>query len=93
MIYSLIEYSVFIILAVMELLSYVLSFFGFFILIKGIKPTIDWMNNNTDKDLVKGVVIIAIFLTVFFYPFAIINYLLSFWYCENKIACFVRLLW
>ena len=62
----------------MELLSYVLSFFGFFILIKGIKPTIDWVNNNTDKDLVKGVVIIAIFLTVCFYPFAIINYLFSF---------------
>ena len=88
MIYDLIDYSVFLILAVMELLSYVLAFFGFFILIKGIKPTIDWMNNNTDKDLVKGVVIIAIFLTVCFYPFAIINYLLSFWYCENKNSLF-----
>ena len=61
----------------MELLAYVLAFFGFFILIKGIKPTIVLINNITDKDLVKGVVIIAIFLTVFFYLFAIINYLLS----------------
>ena len=61
----------------MELLAYVLAFFGFFILIKGIKPTIVWINNITDKDLAKGVVIIAIFLTVFFYPFAVINYLLS----------------
>ena len=61
----------------MELLAYVLAFFGFFILIKGIKPTIVWINNITDKDLAKGVVIVAIFLTVFFYPYAIINYLLS----------------
>ena len=61
----------------MELLAYALAFFGFFILIKGIKPTIGWINNITDKDLAKGVVIIAIFLTVCFYPFAIINYLLS----------------
>ena len=61
----------------MELLAYVLAFFGFFILIKGIKPSIVWINNITDKDLAKGVVIIAIFLTVCFYPFAVINYLLS----------------
>ena len=61
----------------MELLAYILAFFGFFILIKGIRPTIVWINNITDKDLAKGVVIIAIFLTVCFYPFAVINYLLS----------------
>ena len=61
----------------MELLAYVLAFFGFFILIKGIKPTVVWINNITDKDLAKGVVIIAIFLTVCFYPFAVLNYLLS----------------
>jgi len=61
----------------MELFAYVLAFFGFFILIKGIKPTIVWINNITDKDLAKGVVIITIFLTVCFYPFAVINYLLS----------------
>ena len=61
----------------MDLLAYVLAFFGFFILIKGIKPTIVWINNITDKDLAKGVVIIAIFLTVCFYPFAVINYLLT----------------
>ena len=61
----------------MELLAYVLAFFGFFILIKGIKPTTVWINNITDKDLAKGVVIIAIFLTVCFYPFAVINYLLT----------------
>ena len=58
----------------MELLAYVLAFFGFFILIKGIKPTIVWINNITDKDLAKGVVIIAIFLTVFFYPFADVTF-------------------
>ena len=61
----------------MELLAYFLAFFGFFILIKAIKPTILWINNITDKDLAKGVVIIAIFLTVCFYPFAVINYLLT----------------
>jgi hypothetical protein len=61
----------------MELLAYVLAFFGFFILIKGIKPTIVWINNITDKDLAKGVFFIAIFLTICFYPFVVINYLLS----------------
>ena len=61
----------------MDLLAYVLGFFGFFILIKVIKPTIVWINNITDKDLAKGLVIIVIFLTVCFYTFAIINYLFS----------------
>ncbi len=62
----------------MELLAYALAIFGFFILIKGIKPTIEWINNITDKDLAKGVVIIAILLTFCFYIFSTINYLLSF---------------
>ena len=70
----------------MELLAYALAFFGFFILIKGIKPTIEWINNITEKDLAKVVVIIAIFLTVCFYPFAIINYLLSLWYFKKKLV-------
>ena len=33
----------------MELLAYTLAFFGFFVLIKGIKPTMEWINNIIDK--------------------------------------------
>ena len=62
----------------MELLAYFLALSGFFILLKGVKPTIEWINNITEKNLAKGVVIIAIFLTICFYLIAIINYLLSF---------------
>ena len=62
----------------MELLAYSLAIFGFFILIKGIKPSIESINKITDKDLAKGVVFIAIFLTVCFYILATKNYLLSF---------------
>mgnify|MGYP001223461196 CR=1 FL=1 len=62
----------------MELLAYTLALFGFFILIKGIKPTIKWVVKFTDKDLIKVVVIIAIFLTACFYVVSSITYLLSF---------------
>jgi hypothetical protein len=62
----------------MELLAYSLAIFGFFILVKGIKPTIEWINKMTNKDLAKVIVIIAIFLTLCFYLFSTINYLLSF---------------
>ena len=46
----------------MELLAYTLAIFGFFVLIKGIKPTMEWINNIIDKDLGKGVALIAILL-------------------------------
>tara|TARA_B100001093_G_scaffold13664_2_gene12620 strand:+ start:1153 stop:1341 length:189 start_codon:yes stop_codon:yes gene_type:complete len=62
----------------MELLAYTLAIFGFFMLVKGIKPTIEWVNNMTNKGLAKGIVFIAIFLTLCFYLFSTINYLLSF---------------
>ena len=62
----------------MELLAYTLAFFGFFVIIKGIKPTMEWINNIVDKDLGKGVALIAILLSVCFYIFAVANYLLSF---------------
>jgi hypothetical protein len=62
----------------MELLAYTLAIFGFFLLVKGIKPTIEWINKMTNKDLAKVIVIIAIFLTLCFYLFSTINYLLSF---------------
>jgi len=45
----------------MELLAYVLAFFGFFILIKGIKPTIVWINNITDKDLARESLLLQFF--------------------------------
>ena len=62
----------------MELLAYTLAFFGVFVLIKGIKPTMEWINNIIDKDLSKGVVLIAILLAVCFYILAAVKYLLSF---------------
>ena len=62
----------------MELLAYTLAIFGFFVLIKGIKPTMEWINNIIDKDLGKGVALIAILLAVCFYIFTAVNYLLSF---------------
>ena len=62
----------------MELLAYTLAFFGVFVLIKGIKPTMEWINIIIDKDLSKGVVLIAILLAVCFYILAAVKYLLSF---------------
>ena len=62
----------------MELLAYTLGFFGFFVLIKGIKPTTEWINNIIDKDLGKGVALIAILLAICFYILATAKYLLSF---------------
>ncbi|MFL2598409.1 MAG: hypothetical protein ACJ0P4_11095 [Flavobacteriaceae bacterium] len=62
----------------MELLAYTLAFFGVFVLIKGIKPTMEWINSIIDKDLGKGVVLIAILLAVCFYILAAVKYLLSF---------------
>ena len=62
----------------MELLAYTLAIFGFFVLIKGIKPTMEWINNIIDKDLGKGVALIAILLAVCFYIFTAVSYLISF---------------
>ena len=62
----------------MELLAYTLAIFGFFMLVKGIKPTIEWINKMTNKALAKAIAFIAIFLTLCFYLFSSINYLLSF---------------
>ena len=62
----------------MELLAYTLAFFGVFVLIKGIKPTMEWINSIIVKDLSKGVVLIAILLAVCFYILAAVKYLLSF---------------
>ena len=62
----------------MELLAYTLAIFGFFMMVRGIKPTVEWINNVTNKDLAKAISFIAIFLTLCFYLFSTINYLLSF---------------
>ena len=48
----------------MELLAYCLSLFGLFIIIKGAKPTIKWICNNTDKELLKGIGFVAVILTI-----------------------------
>ena len=62
----------------MELLAYTLAIFGFFVLIKGIKPTMEWINNIIDKDLGKGVALIAILLAVCSYILTAVSYLISF---------------
>ena len=62
----------------MELLAYCLSLFGLFMIIKGAKPTIQWISNNSDKELLKGIGLIAIILTICFYFIAIIHYLKDF---------------
>jgi uncharacterized membrane protein HdeD (DUF308 family) len=62
----------------MELLAYCLSLFGLFMIIKGAKPTIEWISNNTDKELLKGIGFVAVILTIGFYIIAIIHYLEDF---------------
>jgi len=62
----------------MELLAYFLALFGFLIMIKGINPTLKWINKSTDKELVKGVGFISILLTIGFYLYIATHYLLNF---------------
>ncbi len=62
----------------MELLAYVFTFFGFFILIKGIKPTIKWIEKYSEKELSKGIGFITLFFTICFYLIVMIKYLISF---------------
>ena len=54
------------------------AIFGLFILIKGIKPSIEWLNKTTDKELVKGIGLIAAIITILFYIFVMLNYLINF---------------
>mgnify|MGYP001241175872 FL=1 len=62
----------------MELLSYVLAFFGLFIIINGVKPTIKWINKNSNKVLAKAIGFIAIIFTICFYLYAIAYFLISY---------------
>lgn len=62
----------------MELLAYVLAIFGILILLKGIKPSIEWLNKTSDKELVRGVGLIAAIITVLFYIFVMFNFLSNF---------------
>ena len=59
----------------MELLGYVLGIFGLFIFTKGIKPTIEFINKTTEKELVKFFGLIAIFGTLIFYVYMLFNFL------------------
>ena len=59
----------------MELLGYVLGIFGLFIFTKGIKPTIEFINKTTEKDLVKFFGLMAIFATLIFYVWMLFNFL------------------
>ena len=62
----------------MELLAYVLAIFGILMLLKGIKPSIEWLNKTSDKELVRGVGLIAAIITVLFYIFVMFNFLSNF---------------
>lgn len=59
----------------MELLGYVLGIFGLFIFTKGIKPTIEFINKTTEKELVKFFGLIAIFATLIFYVYMLFYFL------------------
>ena len=62
----------------MELLAYVLAIFGILMLLKGIKPSIEWLNKTSDKELVRGVGLIAAIITVLFYIYVMFNFLSNF---------------
>ena len=62
----------------MELLAYVLAMFGILLLLKGIKPSIEWLNKTSDKELVRGVGFIGAIITVLFYIFVMFNFLSNF---------------
>ena len=59
----------------MELLGYVLGIFGLFIFTKGIKPTLEFINKTTEKELVKFFGLIAILTTLIFYVYVMFNFL------------------
>ncbi|MDC1217805.1 hypothetical protein N8131_06805 [Flavobacteriaceae bacterium] len=62
----------------MELLAYTLAVSGLFILIKGAKPSIEWIGKNTNKDLSKVIGFILVALTISFYLFVMIKYLIEY---------------
>ena len=62
----------------MELLAYVLAIFGLFMLLICIKPSIEWLNKITDKELIKGIGLIAAIITILFYIFVMFNFLSNF---------------
>ncbi len=62
----------------MELLAYVLAFFGLIVLINGVKPTMKRIEQSTDKELAKGVGFIAVILSIGFYIYIAISYLLAY---------------
>ena len=59
----------------MELLGYVLGIFGLFIFTKGIKPTLEFINKTTEKELVKFFGLIATIATLIFYVWMLFNFL------------------
>ena len=59
----------------MEFLGFVLGIFGLFILTKVIKPTIEFINKTTEKELVKFFGLMAVFATLIFYVYMIFNFL------------------
>ena len=62
----------------MELLAYFLSVFGFIVFLNGVKPTMRKIEKSTDKELAKAVGFIAIILSIGFYVFSSIKFLLAY---------------
>ena len=59
----------------MELLGFVLGIFGLVIFTKGIKPTLEFINKTTEKELVKFFGLMATFATLIFYVWMLFNFL------------------
>ena len=62
----------------MELLAYVLALFGLILLLKGIQPTLKWINTTTEKELIKGTAALLALMTLFFYVYVMVTHLNKF---------------
>ena len=59
----------------MKLLDYTLTLFGFFVITKGDKPSVEWIGKKTDKVFSRRVGFITVILTICFCVFGVVNYL------------------
>ena len=62
----------------MELLAYVLGIFGLIVLVNGVKPTMKRIEKSTDKEMAKGVGFIAVILSIGFYIYIAIKFLIAY---------------
>jgi len=55
-----------------------LALFGLILLLKGIQPTLKWINTTTEKELIKGTAALLTLMTLFFYVFVMVTHLNKF---------------